>query len=210
MEADFWRRRWRDNAVGFHRSSPNPLLLRHFAALGAEPGARLLLPLCGKTLDIHWLLANGYSVVGVELVETAVEQLFAELGVEPAIEPAGPLRRYSAPGVDVFAGDIFALTGEALGSVEAVYDRAALVALPRADRARYAAHVTAIARGAPQLLVTFVYDQTRADGPPFSVDEQEVRALYGGSYGVTLLESAEDPAGMKGKCPATEKVWLLS
>ncbi|MFJ5489017.1 hypothetical protein ACIKTA_16160, partial [Hansschlegelia beijingensis] len=102
------------------------------------------------------------------------------------------------------------VTCETLGSVEAVYDRAALVALPRADRARYAAHITAITRGAPQLLVTLVYDQTRADGPPFSVDEQEVRALYGASYGVTLLESADDPAGMKGKFPATEKVWLLS
>lgn len=209
MEAEFWRRRWRDNAIGFHRAAANPLLLRNFSELEAAPGARLFLPLCGKTLDIHWLLEGGYRVAGAELVESAVEQLFAELRVEPTVETVGELRRYSAEAIDIFAGDIFGLAREALGPVDAVYDRAALVALPEDLRRRYASHVTALAGEAPQLLVSFVYDQTLADGPPFSVDEQEVRALYGDVYDVTLLETAEDPGGMRGKCPAVEKVWLL-
>jgi hypothetical protein len=45
----------------------------------------VFLPLCGKTLDIQWLLSRGYGVAGSELSKIAVEQLFSELGVEPNI-----------------------------------------------------------------------------------------------------------------------------
>jgi thiopurine S-methyltransferase len=209
MDDDFWRGRWRDNRLGWHRESANPMLVRHVSALGLAPGARLFLPLCGKTLDIHWLLGNGFRVAGCELVETAVEQLFAELGREPAVSDAGALRRYRAEGIDIFVGDLFDLGGEALGRVDGTYDRAALVALPADIRPRYAAHVAGITASAPQLLVTYEYNQSRMDGPPFSVTEEEARGLYAGTYGVALLESAEVEGGLKGVCPATEKVWAL-
>jgi thiopurine S-methyltransferase len=209
MDGDFWRGRWRDNAIGFHQPAANPLLIRHLPALGLPAGARIFVPLCGKTLDMGWLLGEGFRVAGAELVESAVEQLFAELGREPRIEKLGRLTRHSAEGIDVFAGDIFDLSAERLGRVDAIYDRAALVALPEALRPPYAAHMTAIADGAPQLLVSFDYDQRLMDGPPFSVGAEEVRALYAGAYDVALLDSAEVDGGLKGKYPAKEQVWLL-
>ena len=108
----------------------------------------------------------------------AVAQLFDELGLAPEVAPAGPLTRFAAPGIEVFAGDIFELTPEKLGPVAAVYDRAALIALPPALRPRYADHLAALAPGAPQLLITLEYDQSLMDGPPFSVGAEEVRRLY--------------------------------
>jgi thiopurine S-methyltransferase len=53
----------------------------------------VFLPLCGKTLDIHWLLSNGYPVAGSELGEVAVKQLFSELAIITAIDD---IRRHSA------------------------------------------------------------------------------------------------------------------
>lgn len=210
MEADFWRRKWRDNELGWHRSSANPMLVRHFPALGLKPGARVFVPLCGKTLDIHWLLAKGFRVAGAELVESAVEQLFSELGVAPAIDEVGALRRYGGEGVEVFVGDLFGLAPETLGTVDAVYDRAALVALPAEVRPGYVAHVAAITARAPQLLLTFDYDQSLMDGPPFSVTDEEVRGLYAGAYDAAPLESAEVEGGLKGFCPAMERAWRLT
>ncbi len=210
MDAEFWHRKWADNDIGFHESEVNPLLVGHLPALALDKGRRVFLPLCGKTLDIHWLLSRDYRVAGVELSRTAVEQLFAELGVAPMVSACGPLERFSAPGVDIFVGDFFDLSGELLGPVDAIYDRAALVALAEGTRSRYAAHLTEITACAPQLLICFEYDPGLMNGPPFSLTGEEVARHYGGRYQVTLLDRVDIPGGFKGRIPAKESVWLLA
>ncbi|AYH41931.1 thiopurine S-methyltransferase [Azoarcus sp. DN11] len=209
MDANFWHAKWERNEIGFHGSDTNPLLLEHFDALALAPGSRIFLPLCGKTLDIHWLLAQGYRVVGAELSPLAIQQLFAELGVEPTVSRAGPFDHYTAENLDIYVGDIFSLTSEILGPVDAVYDRAALVALPPGVRPRYAAHLVAITHGAPQLLICFEYEQDQHAGPPFAVEGDEVRQHYEAAYHLTRLVQIDVPGGLKGKCPATESVWML-
>jgi thiopurine S-methyltransferase len=210
MDEQFWHRKWASNEIGFHKSDVNPLLVTHFGALSLVQGSRLFLPLCGKTRDLHWLLAGGYRVCGVELSRIAIEQLFAELGVAPEIAAIGRMTRYSATGIDIFVGDVFDLSRGDLGPVDAIYDRAALIALPAPARDRYADHLMVITDRAPQLLVTLDYDQSLIDGPPFSVDRAEIDRHYAGSYAVRQLASAEEPGGLKGKVPATETVWLLT
>ena len=165
--------------------------------------------MCGKTLDIAWLLGRGIRVVGIELSPLAVGELFEELGVAPEVTSVGGLRHHRAEGIDVFLGDIFELDRARLGSVDAVYDRAALVALPPPMRSRYASHVRRISGGTRQLLVTFEYDQSRLEGPPFSVDEAEVRTLYESDYAMSILSTSDVPGGLKGKVPAVDRAWLL-
>jgi thiopurine S-methyltransferase len=139
----------------------------------------------------------------------AITQLFADLGVEPQIATSGALTHYRGPDLDIFVGNLFDLSGGALGAVDAVYDRAALVALPAPMRARYTAHLSEITHRAPQLLISYAYDQRVMDGPPFSVPNEEVAHHYGRRYDVRLVASTEVPGGLKGKCAATENVWLL-
>ena len=210
MEPDFWHKRWEANQIGFHEGRPNTFLVRHAASLGLAPGARVFVPLCGKTRDIFWLLAQGFRVAGAELSRIAVEQLFAELGVEPQVSAAGPLERFAAPGIDIFVGDIFALDAGTLGKVDAVYDRAALVALPPDLRPRYAAHLVALTARAPQLPLVLTSDHPVMAGPPLSVPPAETHALYDADFRVTELASAEVPGGLRGACPAVEHVWLLT
>jgi len=209
MEAEFWHQKWEKNDIGFHREEANPLLVEHFDALKLSQGSRVFLPLCGKTRDIAWLLSQGYRVVGAELSALAVTQLFDDLGIKPDIADAGALTHYRAKALDLFLGDIFDLEPEQLGTIDAIYDRAALVALPEALRLHYSEHLTRITDSAPQLLITYEYDQTVIDGPPFSVSNEEVIQHYGSEYTPMLLHSEEVPGGMKGKCPAKEHLWLL-
>lgn len=210
MEPDFWRARWETKQIGFHEGKPNAYLVKHLPRLDLAPGARIFLPLCGKTRDIAYLLAQGFTVAGAELSRIAVEELFAELEVVPEITEAGDLLRFRAPGLDIFQGDIFALETGTLGPVNAVYDRAALIALPPDMRPRYAGHVTALAGPAPQLVVTIVYDQSLVGGPPFSVPSTEVHALHGGAYVVTQIDAVTRPDALKGQWEATEEVHLLA
>ena len=209
MDTQFWHDRWASNEIGFHKSEANPLLVTYFKELALAKGSRVFVPLCGKTLDIPWLLSNGYLVAGAELSSIAIDQLFAELGITPTIRKSGGMDHYHANNIDIFVGDLFDVTRTMLGQVDALYDRAALVALPETIRRRYAAHVTDITDHAPQLLICYEYDQRAAEGPPFSVSREEVQRHYAHRYQLRLLTSADVPGGLKGKCAATEHVWLL-
>ena len=209
MEESFWHQKWERNEIAFHQREANPLLVKYFGDLSLPQGSRVFVPLCGKTRDIHWLLSHGYRVAGAELSKLAVEQLFAELGVEPNITVIDSLIRFSADNVDIFVGDIFSLSRNLLGQIDAIYDRAALVAFPEPMRDLYSVHLVEITDHAPQLLVSYEYDQRLLSGPPFSVSAEEVVRRYQESYDLKLLAKVEVEGGLKGRCAATENVWLL-
>lgn len=209
MDAKFWHQRWKKKEIAFHEKEANPLLVDCFKELGLAKGSRVFLPLCGKTLDISWLVSNGYHVCGAELSKIAIDELFQELGVKPSITRMNEMDHYSADGIDIFVGDIFHLSGKMLGKVHAIYDRAALVALPEDMRKRYTKHLLEVTGKSPQLLICFEYDQSLQNGPPFSISNYEVQEHYKEYYNLNLIASKEVIGGLKGKCPAVEKVWLL-
>ncbi len=209
MDANFWFQKWENNEINFHEKDTNTLLVKYFEKLALAKDDRIFVPLCGKTLDISWLLLNGYQVVGAELSEVAIKQLFSGLGIEPKISKTGGLKCYSAENIDIFVGDIFKVSREMLGQVDGVYDRAALVALPAEMRKKYACHIIDITDNAPQLLICFEYDQSVMSGPPFSVSNEEIHQHYNSRYNLSLLEERDVPGGLKGKCTALEKLWLL-
>jgi thiopurine S-methyltransferase len=210
MDTAFWRDRWQSNEIGFHEPRGNAMLVAHFASLSLPVGSRIFVPLCGKTLDIHWLLSRGHQVSGAELSEIAVQQLFTALGVTPSTTAIGKLTRYSAPAIDIFQGDIFDLSRSDLGSVDAVYDRGALVALPESMRTGYAVHLEQLTNRAMQMIICLNYEQRLLAGPPFSVNGSEVARLYQHAYDLKMLATQDVVGGLKGKCPATEDVWLLT
>lgn len=209
MDAEFWHQKWEKNEIGFHRAEVSPWLVTYLERLNLPPAGRVFLPLCGKTKDIGWLLGQGYRVLGVELSERAVRQLFDELGIEPTVTQKASLIHYQAERVDIFVGDIFGLDFGQVGQVDAVYDRAALVALPKETRMRYTKHLTRLTRGAPQLLVCYEYEQHRMEGPPFAILPSEVELHYSRDFQRTLLETAKVGGFGRAKCPATESIWLL-
>jgi thiopurine S-methyltransferase len=209
MDGSYWHRKWESNEIAFHEPEANPLLVTYFSNLCLQEGNRVFVPLCGKTRDIHWLLSHSYRVAGSELSRIAVEQLFLELGVEPNITVIDQVSRYSANKIDIFVGDIFSLSRSVLGQIDAIYDRAALVAFPEPIRDQYAEHLIKITDRAPQLLISYQYDQRLLVGPPFSVSPEEVARQYRESYELVLLANTEVKGGLKGKCAAAENVWLL-
>lgn len=189
MEASFWQARWETGQIGFHEGRANALLSRFIDRLPA--GGRVLVPLCGKTEDLAFLAARGHQVVGVELIESAAAAFFAEHDATPTITDVDGLRVYQHGAITIVVGDLFATTSAHVGAIDAIYDRAALIALPPDLRRRYVAHLRALAPSAPRLLVGFEYPQEIMDGPPFAVLEAEVRALHPDAT-ITIL--ADEPA----------------
>ena len=192
MNPDFWHDRWHEGRIGFHQDAVTPWLPKLWPALALPAGSRVFVPLAGKSLDLLWLRAQGHRVLGVELSRLAVEQFFAEHGLIPTTRESRYGINHIADGIELICGDAFALDAEALADCEAVFDRAALIALPPALRQRYVGELyAALPRGCRGLLVTLEYPQAEKAGPPFSVDEPEVRALYQRDWTAAVLERAD-------------------
>ena len=215
MNPDFWHQRWQENQIGFHQAAPTPLLLKHWPSLGVPAGAKVFVPLAGKSLDMLWFAAQGHRVLGVELSTLAVEQFFAEHGLQPDIETTRYGTHYRAGDIEIINGDAFGLDEVALRDCAAVFDRAALIALPPELRARYASELYAkLPAGCRGLLVTLEYPQAERDGPPFSVPEDEVRTEFGRDWDIDLLDRRpippEHPGFVSGVSKLDTAVYSLS
>jgi thiopurine S-methyltransferase len=216
MQTDFWLARWRRAETGFHQPRVNPWLEKHLAALRIGQGHHVFVPLCGKAHDLPFLAAQGARVSGCELSPLAVTQFFAEQGLTPTVrEVAAGMTLHEAGDIRIFCGDFFCLTPDLLGPVDAVFDRASLVALPPDMRRDYATHLATLATtGARDLLVSFDYPQDEMPGPPFSVPQSEIRALFGAHFDIASLGRAdildqEPRFRERGLSRLTETCWLL-
>lgn len=196
MEHAFWHARWQEGRIGFHQADINSWLRRYWSRLAVPGDARVLVPLCGKSSDMLWLREQGHPVVGVELSDLACRDFFVEHGtqVTPVAVPEGHTRERD--GITLWCADFFELGAQHWGEVTAVYDRAALIALPPAMRKAYAAHLREqLASGVEMLLVTLEF--TGSEGPPFSVPEAEVRRLFEPAFTLVRLDQAEVEGGRR-------------
>jgi thiopurine S-methyltransferase len=195
MQREFWLDRWRNQEIGFHQPEVNPWLKSWWPRLALPQGCGVFVPLCGKSLDMGWLADQGHRVLGVELAESAVRSFYEDAQRPYRVERQRHLQLYAGDGVSIYCGDFMHLTALQVRGVAGVYDRAALIALPPKMRQHYADHLQRIvADGCRMLLLTLEYDQERVAGPPHSVPEDEVRALYGARCKVERLAAERTSA----------------
>ncbi len=186
----YWNARWERDETGWHQTEVEPLLIANFSNL--QP-TRVLVPLCGKSLDLRWLRDRGHEVLGVEINEGACRSFFTENGIYFSVERRGHFNVYSGANVTIFNGDIFYIGADEVKQFGAIYDRAALIALNPDLRARYAKHMTDLVRtrahAEPFMMLQIVLEKMPHDheGPPFSVPEQELNALYGAAFEIKPL-----------------------
>ena len=205
MEQAFWHERWRNGEIGFHQSEVNQHLIRHWSALQLAAGSEVFVPLCGKSLDMLWLLQQGYAVRGVELNPSACESFFQENDLPMVASVDERFRCFRHKQLELLCGDVFRLTTDDLQPVRAVYDRAALVAFPEEMRSRYVQLLLEkLPPGVKVLLVTL--QRPSAGGPPFTVTHGDVSELFAERFQVQCL--AEETASDRPEW--LETVWLLT
>lgn len=215
MHPQHWLDRWENNQIGFHQQQINTHLEDFWPDCGFPAGCQVFVPLCGKSLDMLWLRAQGHPVLGIEISPRAVADFFAGNGLQPEITRDARFERHACDGLTLLTGDFFDLRPEDLEDIGAVYDRASLVALPPAMREDYVRHMAQIKPTAARtLLISMEYPQQEMDGPPFAVGEAEVRALYEPLGQVECLREvdilADNPQFIKrGLSRLHEKVYLL-
>ena len=215
MDKEYWHRKWQSKEIGFNQLQPNKLMQRYFSTLKLTPACRVFVPLCGQSIDMLWLAGQGYQVIGVELSQVACSTFFKENKIPVKITELTDFILYSSDAITIFCGDFFKLDHTILNKIDAVYDRAALIALPIDIRKSYSEHLIKLTTpAAAMFLITTMYNQNEMQGPPFSVDENEVIALYSAHFEIHQLYSKqfEVPIHLqaKGLFQATEQVYLLT
>jgi len=215
MDPAFWHERWSRGEIGFHQHDYNVHMRTFIERLGIKPGANVLVPLCGKSLDMIWLLERGYRVTGVEISPRAVEDFFDENGLARGITELPDARLFRGKNIDIYCGDFFTVDLAGAARIDAVYDRASLVALPRDLRPRYVKRLSRlVAAGVRSLLVTLQYPEEEMKGPPFSVPGEEVERLFGTDWTLRMLHEEdclenEPRFRKKGLSRLTERVFVL-
>lgn len=189
MDQKFWTSRWEQNDIGFHKQAVHHALIRYHGRLNLQPGDSVFVPLCGKSVDMVWLYEHGFQVVGTEYSPIAIETFFNENRLSPARRTDTRFDHYSTKGVELLCGDHFTLQRSDLNGASAVYDRAALVALPPDLRRRYATLLTRLLPPASRiLLVSYDYNQDEISGPPFAVPQAEISDLFASGFDIELLD----------------------
>jgi thiopurine S-methyltransferase len=188
MDPAFWHERWQNKETAFHQNAVNELLLRYWQRLGLKAGSAVFVPLCGKSVDMEWLAAQGHRIIGAELSQIAIDEFLAERGLTPAVATRAGFTVKTAGPFELWCGDFFDLPVSALAEVAGVYDRASLVAFPAAMQGRYAAKLKELTPAtAPLLLVTLDYDQDEMTGPPFATPQRQVLSLFADCYAIEEL-----------------------
>lgn len=188
MEKDYWLRRWERKEIGFHQNVVNPYLCQYWKELNLGQGSKIFVPLCGKSKDMLWLYQQGYKVLGVELSGIAVKDFFKESRLVPNFTHCKKFNCYKTNGICILKGNFYDLAKKDLAKIDAVYDRASLVALSQNMRGNYSQHLLRILpQGVQILLVTLDYSQSEMSGPPFSVSANEVEELFSEHASIYLL-----------------------
>ena len=217
MNPEFWQERWQNKRIGFNQPEVNPLLIKYFSTLDLLASSRVFVPLCGKSIDMLWLIDQGYDVVGIELVESAVQEFFIEQDISYTIKAHGEnpnIKCYKGQllgqTIELWVADIFTLNSDDIGHIDAVYDRAALIAMPAELRTQYSQQVIDLSQNAAQLLLTLNYDQNERAGPPFSISREQIEQYYSAHYHIHKLEGKASVLNAAPEMAVTEHVWLLS
>ena len=189
-----WQKRWQDNLIGWHKTSVNTRLVKFLVHLDLKPNNIVFVPLCGKSLDMFYLIKKGYQVIGVELSEKAVRDFFSEHSLNYQTHTEKNFTIYAGERIRIYVGDYFKLKKEVLKNVHGVYDRASLIALDKKERALYAEHLAYILPDCVQILLLVLdYPQGQMSGPPFALTNEEVYSLFH-RFEITQLECKNDLA----------------
>jgi thiopurine S-methyltransferase len=188
-----WLKFWENNETNWHGDRITQELVEYFELFALETRDKVFVPLCGKSLDMIYIMNQGFSVVGVEISEIGVRQFFSENNLTYKITKVDDFDLYSSENLEIYCGDFFSLTSKHLNNVKAVLDSKSLIALEPDLRQKYAKHLNdIISLGVRILLVTLQYPQHQMSGPPFSVDESEVESLFSMAFESRKLKSFND------------------
>ena len=133
-----WAQDWETDNPEFHTDEVNAMLTKHHDEVTrGRKNLRVLVPLCGKSLDMIWLADQGHSVVGVELIRKGIELFFRdnkltynEKSVSLSPENQGTVFKNNGKNITLYECSIFDFSAKiAGGKFDFIWDRGSMTAI---------------------------------------------------------------------------------
>jgi len=186
MEASFWHKCWQRNTLGFHQETIHPFLESRLMPCLTGKEQQVFVPLCGKSLDMFWL-AEHMAVVGSELSDIACHDFFSEQHITYHKTREKGFNCFSYNNICLWQGDFFKLSSSTFTPFDWIYDRAAIIALPKDLQKKYVQHLLSfMSEGTKMLLISIEFPEHELSGPPFPVTERDISELFDG-YSVQCI-----------------------
>lgn len=199
-----WKETWEKTGgnVPWQKSEVDGYLQEHINDLtGGEKNVSILVTWCGNSLDIPWLSSQGYDVVGVEISELGVRQMFEENGIPYSTTQEGGFSIYQAQDrkMKVFVGNYYNLTPELVGTFDGVWDNNAFGAAEVANREKYMSVLVSLLKPDGRVLLgNWEYGELVRDSAPFSLSCTFVKELFQEKFEVQFV----------GKCERLTKIFI--
>jgi thiopurine S-methyltransferase len=216
----YWRQLWQNKGDVFTLPEVNENLARFksellpppareaaTAAASARPlPPRVLVPLCGRSVDLNYLAEEGCFVVGVEAVGEPLRQWGNEYGGLEPIVAEGDATAYRSrwyPRLVLMHADFFRLSPDALGGpFDAVWDRGGMTSIEEGPRrAAYVAALAGHLRPGGKLLLEFLSCNLAIDGAMTSAEAAVAMLTGAGFVGVRSLARRDVRSAYPGFSP---------
>ena len=155
---------------------------------------RILLPLCGKSVDLLWLWRHGHDVVGVEDFAKSISDFAADSHLVPEDVNNNKSQDEEMQAIKecIGAEEMLSLLQSSFSpsnasgspftdhSFNAVWDRSAFVSMPPRYHGFYAEAIKRLLNWHDFrfMLLVYEFDETAVKGPPYAVTQDRVRALF--------------------------------
>lgn len=183
----YWLEMWQNGQTDeFHQLEVNELLMEFWPTVTMKKHSRVLVPLCGKSLDMLWLAEQGCRVVGVELSPIAVKAFFSENNLKVKKSRHGNFTRWKSGLITIWCGDLFSVGEFQLGKIDCIFDRASLTALPVELREHYVEKMRTITdHDTPIFLLTVEEISKNSQSTQHHIDD-ELTDLYSSYFDIDL------------------------
>ena len=190
-----WLEKWKQGTTPWHKPEVDHNIQDHLKELTkGEANVSILVTWCGKSLDLLWLCQQSCDVVGVELSEIAVKQLFEENSVPYSTKKLGEFTLYQAEDrkLKIFLGDYYKLTPDLAGTFDTAWDNNAFGSSPPADRQKYVSVLSSLLKPKGRvLLANWEYGKLVRDIYPYSLTSSEVKEYFKEMFDVQFLGKCE-------------------
>ncbi|RUS78681.1 hypothetical protein EGW08_013569 [Elysia chlorotica] len=189
-----WETRWEQGETAFHKSNVHKMLEKLMPKLNPDGNLKkILVPLCGKSVDMKWLADQGIVAIGIEGVPQAIQEFFTENSLErvesnvSGLGPSGKLHQSRDSMIKIYGGDMLQFSTTVEGTFDAIWDRGSLVALDREDVPGYAKILTDVLNKGGRILVEVmeytnqslsVLEESARPPPPHAMFEPQMRDLF--------------------------------
>ncbi|MBT3785928.1 hypothetical protein HOF92_13215 [bacterium] len=182
-----WEQIWQGAAPRFDQSEPNLLLLEYLKDI--EPSSTdetWFLPLCGRSIDIDFLLRTGRKVVMNDFCQDPVISVFQRCKIEYSLRKEQGFLCLDSEKLFGYVGDFFRISKYWVSRCNHSYDRAGMVIFDKPQREEYARTLANLHNSGHQyLLVGFDYQSEEIDSKanyPLPLPFKEVVDLFSKDY----------------------------